>query len=290
MKRRQHFTRIVVDSNQLNAEALRRFLSASPNNIAVLTDYVWMELYKSNSIPILKQAFSVLRDFPNQTANLWGTKKIAGMDFRGAALGDMMIRSRAKNDFARTLSQIDRLDDAGPLELAEITPHVEAAREHLDGRMLADMTHVQESFPMMMRFFSEQQIRSIRRDEPLTAEMADTIGFIIRNTSGILASRHPSKPKKITAKSYFDSFITRYSVAAVIYFLEWIRRGGQKNKAINKIRNDMVDLNFAIYGTYFNGVLSADRNLNRYYTELRVALWMLGARMPLEHEFDPNQG
>jgi hypothetical protein len=267
----------------MNSPELAAFLEASNLNRAVITDYAWMEAYKSNSVTGLKRAFSVIKNYPEQTDNLWGTKLVAGLDFRGACLGEKMIRKRAARDFKVTLSQIDRLDENSLLPLTAITPHVLAARAHLEERMLGDMTKVMQSL------FSDAQIASIRGNDRMDSDLAEKIAYIIEETEKNLSKNFPDKLSRVTKNCYFDTFITRSAVAVSIYLLQWIRDGSQKDKGLKKFRNDIVDLNFAIYGTYFNGVLSNDRNLLRYHEELRVALKCFGARVPLEFKIDPDQ-
>lgn len=279
----------MVDSNRMNSPELAAFLEASNLNRAVITDYAWMEAYKSNSVAGLKRAFSVLKNFPDQTDNLWGTRIVAGLDFRGACLGEKMIQKRAARDFKITLSQIDRLDESSLLPLTAITPHVLAARAHLEERMLGDMTKVREAFPMMQSLFSDAQIASIRGNDRMGSDLAEKIAYIIEETEKNLSRNFPNKLSRVTKNCYFDTFITRSAVAVSIYLLQWIRDGSQKDKGLKKFRNDLVDLNFAIYGTYFNGVLSNDRNLLRHHEELRVALKCFGARVPREFKFDPDQ-
>ena len=51
-------------------------------------------------------------------------------------------------------------------------------------------------------------------------------------------------------------------------------------KSLRKFRNDLIDLNFAIYGTYFNGVMTKDKDLGKFHAEIRAVLGLLRARMP----------
>ena len=44
--RAQMVSRVVIDSNRLQSDELRVFLSLTCDNYAVLTDYAWMEAYK----------------------------------------------------------------------------------------------------------------------------------------------------------------------------------------------------------------------------------------------------
>lgn len=274
--------RLVIDSNSLSSDRLAEFLAESKSNFAIITDYAWMEAYKANSIPVLKKSMSVLGRYQEQVLHLWGTKKISGMDFRGAALGDMMVRKRAAKDFRELVQNLERLDEVGPLPLSKITAHVEAARSHIEGRLLRNMEESREAYPEMQTFFTKQEIAAIRSNAPHSPEIMGKIMFLVGKSSERLAKRHPAKPRGPTPKSYYNTFIFRYSLASIIYFIDWIREGSQPNKKASLFRNDLIDISFAVYGTYFNGIMSKDKKLIRYYAELSVALEYLGARIPVD--------
>lgn len=48
--------------------------------------------------------------------------------------------------------------------------------------------------------------------------------------------------------------------------------GGAKQVKPTNIRNDLIDVIFAAYATYFDGILSADKKLNTIYRGARFAL------------------
>ncbi|WP_223806917.1 hypothetical protein, partial [Novosphingobium sp. LASN5T] len=68
--------RIVIDSNRMQSDELRAFLSMSPNNKAVLTDYAAMEAFQGNTLVSIQASWSVLRDFPKQILALEPERKV----------------------------------------------------------------------------------------------------------------------------------------------------------------------------------------------------------------------
>lgn len=274
--------RLIIDSNCLSSTRLREFLESSRSHKAILTDYAWMEAYKSNSIAVFKKSMSVISEYPDQTLHLWGTKRISALDYRGAGLGDMMIRRGVARDFNDLIDVTNALDESSDLPLARITSHVAASKDHIDGRLLEEMRATQQAFPLMEAAFTSEEKRRIRRREPHTAELINKIMFLVGKTSAGLAKRHPDCPRGPSGKSYYNTFLFRYSLANMLYLLEWIREGSDQGKNVSKVRNDMIDLNFATYGTYFNGVMTEDRNLQSYHAGLRVVLDLLRGRMPAD--------
>lgn len=62
--------RKVVDSNFLQDQCLRKYLMASESNIAILTDYIALEMHKENTLKSLSRSMDILSDFPKQVVIL----------------------------------------------------------------------------------------------------------------------------------------------------------------------------------------------------------------------------
>lgn len=65
--------RVIIDTNRLQSEELWAFLAMSPDNRAVLPDYVLMEIMKPGRPEGVQGAFSILGQFPSQILALKGT-------------------------------------------------------------------------------------------------------------------------------------------------------------------------------------------------------------------------
>jgi len=84
--------RAVVDSSMLQAPALRAWLAEGPGNIAVLPDYLWLQIYKQETVAGLDAAFSVIRDFPDRLAVLKPSEELVGLDPSHSDLVEQMLR------------------------------------------------------------------------------------------------------------------------------------------------------------------------------------------------------
>ena len=79
------------------------------------------------------------------------------------------------------------------------------------------------------------------------------------------------------AKELPNTFIFRYSVCIHLLLIRWVHDGSNPTIKPQKLRNDIVDANFATFATYFDGLLSKDQKANDIYTEARFVLHRLGA-------------
>lgn len=84
--------------------------------------------------------------------------------------------------------------------------------------------------------------------------------------------KHPNVKRRPTAQEFPNTFIFRSALCTYLLALEWIAHGGAMSASPAKLRNDFVDMHFAAYATYFEGLLSADAKVQRIYSEAR--LWL----------------
>lgn len=63
----------------------------------------------------------------------------------------------------------------------------------------------------------------------------------------------------------------------LLYTLGWVRTGSQRDRPVKKRVNDVIDLQVATVGTFFNGVLSRDKNLQEVSRAARHLLRLWGA-------------
>ena len=274
--------RVVIDSNRLQSDELRAFLTASGDNKAVLTDYAWMEAYKGNSVKSIVRSMAVLCDFPDQVVLLRGTKAVGALDARAPGIAERMILPRSAGQFAETVKGLRQAIEGKPKVIAQILSHGRAAEEQM-AKVLADASQLPAILADIAGILSPEEVRACRKGTPYQKPMFEKVLAATNRMCDNLFGAHPGKPRRPSRKSRVNTFLFRHSLAAVLYLLDWIREGGQLDKRRDRVRNDLIDLNFATYGTYFNGVMSDDAKLRVFHEELRIVLRLLGARMPPDY-------
>jgi hypothetical protein len=142
-----------------------------------------------------------------------------------------------------------------------------------------------EIFAEMQSSFSSEELQDIRRNRRYGVSLIDKILNSIWLISDRLFSLHPDGVRRPQGEAYLNAFIFRYSLCMFVVFMNWMRVGSTRNVAVEKITNDKIDANFASYATYFSGVLSKDKKLNRIHSEARHILILLGAPIPKQFDF-----
>lgn len=263
--------RKVVDSNQLQSDALRSYLSKSKANFAVLTDYAAMEAYKGDTMASIYKSMEIVAEFPAQVIVLKNTCVVCGLSGRGPGLQKRLIDERQTREFgiyARGLVAAKKDNLSFQRQLLE---HGKEATEHLS-RMLADAQTTGAAFGDIAKTYTKEERHLFRCRQPYSPEMIDKVVRSVLHIAANLFSNHPNVRALPKYEELPNTFIFRAALCTYLLALEWGVLGGAKDASPAKLRNDMVDMNVAAYGTFFDGLLSADAKVLRIHKEARLLL------------------
>lgn len=264
--------RKIVDSNYLRDQKLRDYLSKSQSNYVVLTDYAAMEAYKGDTLRTIYESMAILSEFPDQVIVLKGTEKIRNLNGRTAGLTRRMIDPAGNKGFKKFCNYLKE-SKAGNLNInSQLLERGRWANEHM-ASILESAKLLPMDFVEISKMYSEEELRIFRaRNGKYTKAMIEKIIDFIDELAIDVIQQSASDNRLRSAKEFGNKFIFRTCVCSKIYYLRWVRTGQQKTKKATKIHNDLVDLNFATYATYFDGILTNDRELHEIYHELEYLL------------------
>jgi hypothetical protein len=271
--------RLVVDSSMLQSENLRRFLDVSVTNFAVLPDFAWFELYKQKSVEAIITALSVIGDFPEQIIVLKSGREIAEIDPRTPVMTSIMQRTDVAHHIRGMVTTLNGPGRDEPEVSAQLERLWSGAVNLLPG-MLDGAQDIITSLPEMAeQMFAPKQLRIIRKNMRYTPDMFSSIfgaaDQIWETLSGVDRDQiRSSRLKEFKTRTY----LYRYALAIVIYLLWWIKNGNQAQKRLDRTRNDLIDLSFAVYGTYYEGLMTADKKAEWMHQNLFLALDAIGQK------------
>jgi hypothetical protein len=102
--------------------------------------------------------------------------------------------------------------------------------------------------------------------------MVDKVVKNVLHIAAQLFHGHPNARRWPSYEELPNTFIFRASLCMYLLALDWAARGGVGSTSAAKLRNDTVDMNFAAYATYFDGLLTADSKTARLHQEARIWL------------------
>ena len=268
---KQRHLRRVVDSNMLQSPRLREYLSKSKTNFAVLTDYAAMEAYKGDTLVSIFRSMSILSEFPSQVIVLKTTGVVCGLSGRPAGLQRRMIDTKQTHGFQIYCQRL-RAAQAGDKYLCQQLLELGREADAQMQRMIADVVVMPEAVKLFTEAFTESELKVIRNNLPYPGGL---VRKVLENIVGLAQQFYQKHPRPAALRNVTElpnTFLFRTALCAFVWVLDRIAVGGSDQPA--KLRNDIVDLNFATFATYFDGLLSADRKPLRIYDH---ASFILGA-------------
>lgn len=133
------------------------------------------------------------------------------------------------------------------------------------------------SLPEIAEVFSAYEIRLCRTNSRYTMKMFEKIFGAADQLYEHFAKQHGVVTHPDSSHRRYDSYFYRQGLATMIYALWWIRSGSQPPKRLDRVRNDIIDLQFAVYGTYFSGLLTDDQKAGWVHHHLLEGLKMIHA-------------
>ncbi|PZV36441.1 hypothetical protein [Mesorhizobium kowhaii] len=268
--------RLVIDSSKLQSAELREFLRARTGNRAVLPDFAWFEVYKQETVDAVLAFLSVIGDFPEQIIVLKSGGEIARQNSSfPSGIADMEQQDVAHliRDMVDIMNGPRRGDPTVMKQLGDLWSTAAVNLVDMHEGAIDIVTSLPE---MSEQMFSRHEVRIIRTNGRYTEEMFASIFGAAEQIWETLAEGYGVQWRSMVRNHTMRAYLFRYALGIVIYLLWWIRTGCPKLERVERIRNDLIDLSFAVYGTYYDGFLTSDRKAEWMFLNLSRALEAAG--------------
>lgn len=262
----------VIDSNMLQSDELRQYLRSSSDNLAVLPDFAWYEMYKQESLDGVRHGLSVVGDHPDQTILLQSGDHIARLDPEVAEDLGRLIWEGPSGDIRHFVSLVRSdapLDADAQAQLGALWAWARTMKPSL----IEGAVDFVGSFPeMQAQLFDRGEIRIIRTGGKYTGQMIVTIFSAAIQIWETLAKEYELPREGFSEEEISRTYLFRFALGLIMYLLWWIRGGSQTVVRIDRASNDFIDLSFAVYATYFDGFLTRDEKASWVHQNLVAAI------------------
>ena len=250
--------RKVIDNSMLQSIDLQRYLSASPAHFAVLPDFVAIESYKVASVDEILKRWEIISQFPRQALVLKDTGKICGLRGRGRGLQARLVDHKQTAEFPKFCADL-RHTRAGDERYQRALLQLSNAAQREIATVSGLVPRVMESRRKLAETYTQAEARVIRSQQQLPQSL--TVKFV-RNVCLLFWMFMRQHPQVRDLPKTFDEgcnlYLFRFSLCVHIWMLEWIAGGSNEQTNEARVRNDLIDLQVATYGTYFDGLMTAD--------------------------------
>lgn len=262
---------LVVDQNVLRKPELAELIDTQPAVRFVLPDLSFLEMTKSREWEsTLQQSLQQLATVPNRVLVAYSVNEALDRELRTLQSVSGHMHHVEATKFVRDILAWVRTGISNPsVERYRKDPddHKAAVKsDHLDhagnkialGRLIDSTKH-----------FIPTEIQKRMRGATLTLEeRLDIVYDIARGlVPEILASRGVNRNKSRAFLSQRPLFY-RYLIVRVWYCAEWIAKGGFESLSGEDVSNEILDHQYVLTASLFDGLLSRETKVNKAYNDL----------------------
>ena len=263
---------VLADSNALRNPDLHAYLAASPGHLIALSDLTVTEMLKKNALTTARQSLRVVSFFPEQTLVLRQTHEILEERVSRAADACAFFDANATED-VRALSHDLQVEPA-PLDLALRMAAMEREAAHRHALLRDEVAPMEAGLVETLKDFRREEIVQLRTGQGVTEAARRKLVELLKETvrDFIIRNQEPDRRAPMKFAEATQMFAFRYALCVTLYYLLWVQTGRQTGVNLERRVNDVVDLQLAAMGTFFNGVISRDRRLQLVSANARKGL------------------
>jgi hypothetical protein len=258
----------VIDANYFQDPALEQYLGADRRNKVVFTEYACMELFKPIEMEPIRRSLKIASSYPKQVIVLKGTSQIIKLKYSSSGLQRRLEDAVQTNGFKEFCEVVDLAARGQSVMAAKLRKRAESARSKLVD-LMRDPTPIVKTIGTLTASYDRDQVKALRNHKSLSTELRSKVIKNILLLAGVLFEKH--LPDRAWPEFYQmrNNYLFRFATSMHLLALNWIAVGGIANSGVEKLRNDLVDMSYVAYATYFDGLLSRDKKMQVIYREAR---------------------
>ena len=251
----------IVDVNYLRDNRLKEYLEEEKSNFILFTDYACMESFKGHSLINIKNSLEIVSEFSGQVLVLKNTEDVIKEDLSRSQHNNLFIDHYQTAGFHDFCHRVKEASEGNSYFIRQLMEKSELASLEMEKKK-AYASLVLKGIEQFSKELDQEFVKVLRSKKPWTSSEYDYIWRTVIELCRLLFEKHNEVPNKNT---FIRHYIFRYVLACYLLALKWISDGGWHNYPQEDMRNDLIDMSYVAYATYFGGVLSKDNKINDLY-------------------------
>lgn len=266
---------LVVDQNFLRADELRSQLASDPNLCIVLPDLAFLEITKNERWELtLRLSLAVLADYRQRVfVGRSVSESLRYELYHGKPVtGHMMYRDATR--FVREiLASVESGTEGEGIARIRSNPdnHLqELQRDYLNHS--ANKLHASELVDATKLVASSAFAESVRSNR---ASREERLEFLTKQAPSILLGvliDNGFSRERASSLARKKPMLLRYFYLKMWASIDWLEMGRLEGLGEKRVTNDLLDHEYVLTATFFNGVLSKERKVNDAYHDLMQLL------------------
>ena len=261
----------VIDSNFLKSPELEIYFRRNKSNKVILTSDLQNEVSQTVNLENMKELTHILTKYPSQVISLKPTPTIFGLSGRSKGLRKRLIHKHSAEGF-KAFSLFMNSDEDDKSKMGQVLMRDAIIKADIIKALKNEANQYLKAFKDTEAIFTEAEMLDIRKNIPLKEETIEKFFKLVTALTTKRFKEIPNRGKWPKSNEWPNLFLFRLSFFQTFYFLNWVAKGSPKNLNLKKIGNDLIDLNFCTYATYFDGLLTKDKTCKKTFEDGRAIL------------------
>lgn len=244
----------VIDVNTIRTEngLLREYFLASPENEAVIPEYLEHEVLAGDNTAMVRERLRILAEFATRTVVLKNLFNMSQLRPRSKGLRLRLIDDERTIQFRRYVTRAAQHTVGSEIDLLKKSSRANNNMRELFNSVEGIRRYVEKKIDQ----YPQSDLRDLRANAPISADFAFSIREKIdAHTNYLFQEIGHAGPRDAFTDKY--SFQFRFGLSLTVLELYWAKRGTlPKNE--KKIRNFVTDMTYVACATYFDGLLTKD--------------------------------
>lgn len=250
----------VVDKNTHRSEELGHWLANDRSNIAVLTEYYFLESFTGNALKNYPSSLDIVRRWPQQVAVMWDNNHLIESTRSDHLTIEDVINLRETTEFREFLAEYNS-NGLHASMTDRLCRNQETARRHLASIARGVAATTQQVDEVAVRFAKSCTGYCADGTPILKPQARDELKGMALNLAVAFAEGRPRLRHR--SEAFFNAFHFRYALACVSSMAERAISGAVGTIKKQKQINDVIDANYLACGSYFSPLMTNDGHLQR---------------------------
>ena len=251
----------IIDASYLRNSRLKEYLREEKSNFILFTDYACMESFKGRSLTNISKSLEIASEYSEQVIILKNTGDVIKEDLACSIQNELFVDHDQTIGFREFCFEVKAASKGNSYLAKRLFEKSELASIEMENKKKY-ASLILKGIEEFNKELDQAFVHVLRSKQPWTSSEYDYIWRIVIELCTLLFEKHEQVPNKYT---FLKHYIFRYALSSYLLSLKWISEGGWHSYSHEKMRNDLIDMSYVAYATYFDGVLSDDKKINDIY-------------------------
>ena len=260
----------IIDANFFRNPELEAYLGSDKRNMVVFNEYACMEAYKGDAIKNISKSIEIVSKFPDQVIILKGTRDVVNLIVSASDLYLLEHKEQTRG-FKRFCSDVQRAVCGYKILATQILKKGEFASKQFE-KIREDTIKIATAINLLEKSFKSCHLKYLRKGQKLPDKLSDKIVHDILMFAVILFKEYTNFLELPKYDQMRNTYIFRLAISNYLLGLRWISEGGPGKVSKEKLQNDIVDMGYVAYASFFDGLLTRDIKMKQIYQDVCLFL------------------